>query len=85
MYILKVIIAEMNFIIRKEGSQMIEYKRTETILAQTSREEVEELKNFMDTLKPYEKEKFIDIIKGARLVKELQVANYVQGGISGRR
>lgn len=75
----------MNFIIRKEGSQMIEDKRTETILAQTSREEVEELKNFMDTLKPYEKEKFIDIIKGARLVKELQVANHVQGGISGRR
>ncbi len=64
---------------------MIEDKRTETILAQTSREEVEELKNFMDTLKPYEKEKFIDIIKGARLVKELQVANHVQGGISGRR
>ncbi len=75
----------MNFIIRKEGSQMIEDKRTETILAQTSREEVEELKNFMDTLKLYEKEKFIDIIKGARLVKELQVANHVQGGISGRR
>ncbi|MCI8826094.1 MAG: hypothetical protein HFH63_09500 [Lachnospiraceae bacterium] len=64
---------------------MIEDKRTETILAQTSREEVEELKNFMDTLKLYEKEKFIDIIKGARLVKELQVANHVQGGISGRR
>ena len=50
---------------------MEQNKRTETMLAQTSREEVEELKNFMDTLEPYEKEKFIEIIKGARLVKEL--------------
>lgn len=64
---------------------MEQNKRTETMLAQTSREEVEELKNFMDTLEPYEKEKFIEIIKGARLVKELQIANYVQGGISERR
>lgn len=51
---------------------MEENKRTETMLAQTNREEVEELKDFMNTLNPYEKAEFIKIIKGARLVKELQ-------------
>lgn len=34
---------------------MEENKRTETMIAQTSREEVEELKNFTNTLDLYEK------------------------------
>jgi len=53
---------------------MAEDKRMETMLAQTSREEAEELRDFMDTLDPYEKREFIGIIRGAKLVKTLQAA-----------
>ncbi len=53
---------------------MAEDTRMETMLAQSDREETEELQRFMDTLKPYEKREFIGIIRGAILVKELQAA-----------
>ncbi len=51
---------------------MEENKRTETMIAQTSREEVEELKNFTNTLDLYEKKNgdmqcwFKTVLKGLR-------------------
>lgn len=59
----------------KEKRTMAENKRIETMLAQTSREEAEELQSFMDTLDIYEKREFMGIIRGARLMKELQMAS----------
>ncbi len=46
----------------------------ETMLAQTSREETEEVLDFMNTLDPYEKREFIGIMRGAKMVKAFQTA-----------
>lgn len=53
---------------------MAEDKRTETMLAQTSREETEEVLVFMKTLDPYEKREFIGFMRGAKMVKTFQAA-----------
>lgn len=53
---------------------MAEDKRTETLLAQTSREEVEEIKDLLNTLDPYEKREFIGIMRGAKMVKAFRMA-----------
>lgn len=53
---------------------MAEDKRTETMLAQTSREETEEVLDFMKTLDPYEKREFIGFMRGAKMVKTFQAA-----------
>ena len=53
---------------------MAEDKRMETMLAQTSREETEEVLDFMNTLDPYEKREFIGIMRGAKMVKAFQTA-----------
>lgn len=47
---------------------------TETMLAQTSREETEEVLDFMNTLDPYEQREFIGFVRGAKLVKAFQTA-----------
>lgn len=53
---------------------MAEDKRMETMLAQTSMDEAEELKNFLGTLTREEKREFIGIMKGAKIVKAFQAA-----------
>jgi len=51
---------------------MAEDERMETMLAQTSREETEELMDFIKTLNPYEQREFIGFVRGAKLVKAFQ-------------
>ncbi len=51
---------------------VVEEKKTETMLTQTSREEAEEIQNLMNMLDPYEKREFIGFIRGAKLVKMSQ-------------
>lgn len=46
----------------------------ETMLAQTSREETEEVLDFMNTLDPIRKAGIIGIMRGAKLVKAFQEA-----------
>lgn len=49
-------------------------KKIETMIAQTSMDEAEELKDFMKTLDPYEKREFIGFMRGAKMVKAFQTA-----------
>ena len=58
----------------KGGTEDGRDKRMETMLAQTSREETEEVLDFMNTLDPYEKREFIGIMRGAKMVKAFQTA-----------
>ncbi len=51
---------------------MVEERKTETMLTQTNREEIEEVLDFMNMLDPYEKREFIGIMRGAKLVKMSQ-------------
>lgn len=51
---------------------MVKEARTETMLTQTSREEAEEVLDFMNTLDPYEKREFIGLMRGGKLVKMSQ-------------
>lgn len=53
---------------------MAEDKRMEIMLAQTSREETEEVLDFMKTLDPYEKREFMGFVRGAKMVKTFQTA-----------
>lgn len=53
---------------------MAEDKRMEIMLAQTSREETEEVLDFMKTLDPYEKREFMGFMRGAKMVKTFQTA-----------
>jgi len=53
---------------------MAESKKMETMLAQTSREETEEVLDFMKTLDPYEKREFMGFMRGAKMVKAFQAA-----------
>lgn len=54
---------------------MVEDKTMEILLAQTNKNEVEEILNFINMLDPYEKREFIGIMKGAKLVKSLQATS----------
>lgn len=53
---------------------MAEDKRMEIMLAQTNREETEEVLDFMQTLNPYEQREFMGFVRGAKLVKAFQEA-----------
>lgn len=53
---------------------MAENKRAETMLVQTSKEETEEVLDFMKTLDPYEKREFMGFMRGAKMVKAFQAA-----------
>ena len=53
---------------------MVEERKTETMLTQTNREEIEEVLDFMKTLDPYEKREFIGFMRGAKMVKTFQAA-----------
>lgn len=53
---------------------MAEDKKMEIMLAQTSREETEEVLDFMQTLNPYEQREFMGFVRGAKLVKAFQEA-----------
>lgn len=44
---------------------MADDKRMETMLAQNSREEKEEVLDFMQTLNPYEQREFMGFVRGA--------------------
>jgi len=57
---------------------MKEEKRTETMLAQTSREELEELFDFMKSLNSYEKREFMGFVRGAKMVKTFQATKQEQ-------
>lgn len=55
----------------KEGRQMAEDKRTETMIAQESSSEAEEVMGFMEILEQHEKKEFLAFLQGARFMKNL--------------
>ena len=55
----------------KEGRQMAEDKRTETMIAQESSSEAEEVMGFMEILEQHEKKEFLAFLQGARFMKKL--------------
>lgn len=55
----------------KEGRQMAEDKRTETMIAQESSKEAEEVMGFMEILEQSEKKEFLAFLQGARFMKNL--------------
>jgi len=57
---------------------MAEEKRIETMLAQTSKEETEEVFDFMKSLNSYEKREFMGFVRGAKMVKTFQVTKQEQ-------
>lgn len=50
---------------------MAEDKRTETMIAQESSKEAEEVMGFMDILEQHEKKEFLAFLQGARFMKNL--------------
>ncbi len=56
---------------------MTEDKNIETLLAQTSMEEAEELHELINMLNAYEKREFIGFMRGAKLIKTLQAKQEV--------
>ena len=55
----------------KDGRQMAEDKRTETMIAQESSSEAEEVMGFMEILEQHEKKEFLAFLQGARFMKNL--------------
>ena len=55
----------------KEGRQMAEDKRKETMIAQESSSEAEEVMGFMEILEQHEKKEFLAFLQGARFMKNL--------------
>ena len=55
----------------KEGRQMAEDKRTETMIAQESSSEAEEVMGFMEILEQHEKKEFLAFLQGARFMKNM--------------
>lgn len=50
---------------------MAEDKRTETMIAQESSSEAEEVMGFMEILEQHEKKEFLAFLQGARFMKNL--------------
>ncbi len=50
---------------------MAEEKRTETMIPQEARKEAEVVMNFIETLNSRERERFIDFLNGATVMKNL--------------
>lgn len=56
---------------------MTKEKKTETMITQENSKEAEEIIDFFKMLNAYEQHEFISIIRGARLVKNMQEENQV--------